>query len=100
MPDQELLDDFLEALETAGSPAINPELHQPQRIQRNIKLFAGAAGQGQVVMLDVVVQVLEHPTVPALGLCAGGMGAVKGLPTVITHPSELQRAQHLEEEAA
>jgi len=28
MADQELLDDFLEALETAGSPAKNPELRE------------------------------------------------------------------------
>ena len=28
MPDQEQLDDFLEALESAGSPAKNPALHE------------------------------------------------------------------------
>jgi len=28
MPDQEQLDDFLEALETAGSPAKNPALRE------------------------------------------------------------------------
>jgi type I restriction enzyme M protein len=28
MPDQEQLDDFLEALETAGSPARNPTLRE------------------------------------------------------------------------
>ena len=53
MPDQEQLDDFLEALETAGSPAENPMV-EPWLAEGSIRTEAGKDLPGQG-FLDFVV---------------------------------------------
>ena len=51
MPDQEQLDDFLEALETAGSPAKNPVLRQAlgweEALYEEVKADQVGQGKGQ-----------------------------------------------------